>query len=236
MRAQKLEALDQLAGGIAHDFNNILSIIIGNIDLYRYQFGVEDAQGEIMVAIAGAAERASELTGKLLSFSGRTTAKIVTAHVNQIIEDAYKSLRGSISQSISFDLNLQDEVWKTKLDPSNLQDAIINLTINASDSIKETGAITISTSNSKVASDYPDCLAIPYCISGDFVTVAIQDDGCGLTGNRENPNFRTLLFDQGFEKRGPWISHGFTVCYAFWRLHNDKFNCQRRNESNPVFP
>lgn len=142
-RAQKMEAVGQLSGGIAHDFNNILGVVMGNLDIIERLTGEnEKIQGRIETARRGA-KRGAELTRKLLGFSRKEAERSVLTSVNETIENLDELLSKSLTIEIPIQYNLQKNLWPVKVDPGDLQDAILNMALNARDAMPEGGHLLI---------------------------------------------------------------------------------------------
>ncbi|WP_169338334.1 ATP-binding protein [Colwellia piezophila] len=178
-RAQKMEAIGQLTGGIAHDFNNILGIIMGNLDLLKMTLkGNDDAHILIGKAYKGTL-RAADITRHLLRFSRIEAIKTIPINVNSIFENIDELVAKSLTVSIDVQTQLSENLWPVNVDPGDLEDAILNLSLNAKDAMPEGGRLIIETSNKILDDSY---VAInPESSRGEFVMISISDDGIGMS-------------------------------------------------------
>ncbi|MEJ2678624.1 MAG: PAS domain S-box protein, partial [Gemmatimonadota bacterium] len=176
-QAQKLEAVGQLTGGVAHDFNNLLTVIQGNLELL-----LEETSGDSLgTMLAGearqAALRGSMLTQRLLAFSRKQTLAPRVVHSPQIVEGMLPLLRGTIPETIRVVTDCGSDAWRIRVDPHQLETAILNLAINARDAMPTGGTLTICSCN--VAGDDP---SLPPGLAGsDCVAIEVQDTGTGMS-------------------------------------------------------
>ena len=178
-RAQKLEAVGQLTGGIAHDFNNILAAIIGNLDLLQDSDNISDEFDKEGVAIAlRAALRGADLTHRLLAFSRQQDLMAKTTRINETLPHFCRLAQSTIGEDIAIEMKLAADLWPTVVDAGQLENALLNLAINARDAMPNGGHLTIETANLVLDEDHAaksDDLA-----PGDYVTVTVSDDGAGM--------------------------------------------------------
>ena len=178
-RSQKLEAIGQLTGGIAHDFNNILGIIMGNLQLLEMELAGNDvAVARIHKALKGT-KRGSDITRQLLRFSRNQTKSTTQVNINEVIKNMDELITKSLTVSIEVQTHLQEELWLTNIDPGDLEDAILNLSLNAKDAMPNGGTLIIETSNKVLDDSYARCN--PSCESGDFVMISVSDNGMGMS-------------------------------------------------------
>ena len=179
-QAQKMEAIGYLTGGIAHDFNNLLTVVIGNIELAQ---GAMQA-GSLLRALAkledakAGAERGATLTRRLLAYSRRQTLDPRPSDVNRIVANMSELIRSSIGP-ISLETVLAGELWQTIIDPNQLENALLNLAINARDAMPDGGKITIETANASLDAAY--AAAHDDVTPGRYVMVAVSDGGTGMS-------------------------------------------------------
>lgn len=197
LQTQKLESIGRLAGGVAHDFNNMLGVILGHTELAMEQ-AEKDHQLQVdLREIRLAAQRSADLTRQLLAFARRQTAAPRMIDLNGIIEGMLKMLRRLIGEDIQLVWQPGTGLWPVKMDPSQIDQIIVNLCVNARDAIKDTGRITIATANVHLdASALSDGMA-----GGDFVELTIGDTGSGMRSevldNIFEPFFTTKDFGAG---------------------------------------
>ncbi|MCZ8371077.1 MAG: PAS domain-containing protein [Porphyrobacter sp.] len=178
-RARALEAVGQLTGGVAHDFNNLLMIIQGNAELLQLsQLDQDDA--ESVDLIMKASEAAESLTRRLLSFSGQSTLNTARLDLSQLLADVVRLLRSGLTERITLSLTVPPDLWLVEVDGRALEQAIINLAVNASDAMgRGGGAITISCKNVTVNSHM---VGRSYELAdGSFVCISVSDNGCGMS-------------------------------------------------------
>jgi PAS domain S-box-containing protein len=176
LQAQKMEAVGQLAGGIAHDFNNLLMVVIGNLDLPG-----EPMPPEIRQAIdraLRAAERGTALTRRLLAFSRMQHLSPAQFDMNQLITGLEELLRRTLGATVVITTALQPDLWPVLADRTQVENAVLNLAINARDAMPDGGTLRIETANVHLG---PDRTALkPDVRPGDYVMVAVTDTGCGM--------------------------------------------------------
>ncbi len=177
-RAQKMEAVGQLTGGIAHDFNNILGIILGNLDLLNRQLKADDKTQKRLDNIKYSAERAADLTQKLLGFSRRENTSTATTNINQQIIDMHNLLARSLTPQIEIVHHLADDLWLTEIDAGDFEDVLLNMALNARDAMAGSGNLTIETHNCVLDEAY--CNNNMGAVPGEYVQLAISDNGEGM--------------------------------------------------------
>jgi PAS domain S-box-containing protein len=174
-RAQKMEALGQLTGGVAHDFNNLLMIVGGHIQTIKKLVGADAKAKRAVEAIELAARRGESLTRQLLTFSRRQSVNPTVVRIGERIEALRTMLTSSAGISATLAVTVPPDTWPVKVDVSEFELALVNLTLNARDALAEGGVIAIAAENARLCpSDTPQKLA------GDFVAVAVSDTGCGI--------------------------------------------------------
>ncbi|HBK05607.1 MAG TPA: hypothetical protein DDZ81_07050 [Acetobacteraceae bacterium] len=191
-QAQKMEAIGHLTGGIAHDFNNLLTVVIGNIDLAHNALQASNptrALAKLDDARAGA-ERGAILTQRLLAFSRRQSPVPQPCDVNKIVATLSGLIRSSIGP-INLETILPDGLWHTAIDPNQLENALLNLAINARDAMPEGGKITIETANANLDAAY--AAALGDVSPGRYVMVAVSDHGTGMSPEAMERAFEPLF-------------------------------------------
>jgi signal transduction histidine kinase/ActR/RegA family two-component response regulator len=179
-QAQKMEAIGQLTGGIAHDFNNLLTVVMGNIEIAQNALQASNplrAQSKLEEARAGA-ERGAILTRRLLAYSRRQTLEPRAVNVNKIVANMSELIRSSIGR-LSLETVLAGELWDTIIDPNQLENALLNLAINARDAMPDGGKITLETANANLDAAY--AAAHSEVLPGQYVLVAVSDGGEGMS-------------------------------------------------------
>lgn len=178
-QSQKMEAVGRLAGGVAHDFNNLLTIITGYCSLLSGLPHLGEIERESVASIMEAGERASALTRQLLGFSRQTMLEPKVLDLNAVIAETGKMLRRLIGEDIQFSLILTPGLDKVRVDPSHLDQVLMNLVVNARDAMPTGGKLTIETANVQLSPEY---VALhPDSTPGDHVMLAVSDTGHGMT-------------------------------------------------------
>lgn len=176
--AQRLEAIGRLAGGIAHDFNNLLAVILSCGQFLRKSLGSSSAYAADVEDILAATRRGSELTRQLLTFSRRQAISPRRIDANALVVDFEKMLRRIVGDDVELVI-MPGDAWTVEIDPSQLEQVILNLAVNARDAMPDGGKLTIETGRAALdtvyASEHPDVEA------GEYVLLAISDTGVGMT-------------------------------------------------------
>ena len=210
--AQKMEAVGQLTGGIAHDFNNMLTGIIGSLDLMQRYIadGRSHEIGRFTEAAVSSANRAAALTHRLLAFSRRQSLDRKTLDVNELIHSLEDLIRRTKGDPIGLTLRLAEEVWPISTDVSQLENALLNLVINARDAMPNGGELLIETANVYLHGN--DITTLEPVKAGDYLMLAVSDNGTGMT-----PSVRAKAFDPFFTTKpiGQGTGLGLSMIYGF---------------------
>jgi PAS domain S-box-containing protein len=208
-QSQKLESIGQLAGGIAHDFNNLLTGIQGNAQLLRMEMSSETPHSEYCDDIVQAAMRGSDLTRKLLNFARREKFATVNVDIHQIIQEVCDLLRHSIDRRIEIELSLRANRATVAGDPSQLQNALLNLGLNARDAMTDGGKLVYATREMHVGPD-EDHVAGDQLSPGTYIEVDVSDDGVGMT-----EEIRRRIFDPFFTTKEPGRGTGLGLAGVY---------------------
>lgn len=176
-QSQKMEAVGQLAGGIAHDFNNLLGIVIGNLQVLGEPTRPREDGYYVNEALGGAL-RAADLTKRLLAFSKRQLLAPEIVDVNSLINDLSGLLVGSLRDDIEMHKELSPILWSAHVDPGQLENALVNLALNARDAMPSGGRLTVTTSNEVL--DARQTARLDDVAAGDYVAICVEDDGSGI--------------------------------------------------------
>ncbi len=199
IQAQKMESVGRLAGGVAHDFNNMLSVIMGNAEMAMMKVKPSEPLYKVLQEILNAGKRSSDLTRQLLAFARKQTVSPKVLDLNDTITGMLKMLRRLIGEDIDLRWHAGSHLWKVKIDPSQVDQLLANLMVNARDAIEKAGRITIETSN--MICDETYCEDRSDCIPGEYVVLAVSDNGCGMDketmSNIFEPFFTTKREGQG---------------------------------------
>ncbi|MFC1706606.1 response regulator [Planctomycetota bacterium] len=176
--SQRLETLGRLAGGVAHDFNNMLSVISGYTKVIAANMRNDDPRLNDLGQIDKATERAANLTRQLLAFGGRQVLQPHAVDLNRLIRDMDKMLPRLVGEDVEVRFLPAPDLWKAKVDPGTIDRILVNLAVNAREAMPEGGRLTIETRN--VALDEEQALGLAVETSGDYVGLAVSDNGCGM--------------------------------------------------------
>lgn len=177
-QAQKLESIGRLAGGVAHDINNMLSIIIGYAEITLDSLDPSDPNIENMEEILSAGKRSTLVARQLLAFARKQIIAPKVLDLNETIEDILKMLGRLIGEGIHLQWKPANDLWRVKMDSSQIDQILANLTINARDAIDDVGRVIIETANIQLDETY--CKTHGDYIPGDYVVLSVSDDGCGM--------------------------------------------------------
>ena len=177
-QAQKMESVGRLAGGVAHDFNNMLGVILGNIDLIMYRLKSSDGIFRYVEQIQKAALRSADLTRQLLIFARKQTITPKVIDLNATVDGMLEILKRLIGEDIELSWHPDPSVWPIRIDPSQIDQILANLCVNARDAIKDVGKVTIAVTN--VIHDQADCVAHPEFKPGEYVQITVSDNGSGM--------------------------------------------------------
>ncbi|MFW6154551.1 MAG: PAS domain S-box protein [Planctomycetota bacterium] len=177
-QAQKMEAVGRLAGGVAHDFNNMLSVILGNAELGLGQVAAEGPVHQALQEIRIAAQRSADLTRQLLAFARRQTVSPEVLDLNRTVKNTLTMLERLIGEDIDLAWTPGADLWPVRIDPSQIDQVLANLCVNARDAIRGVGKVTIETDNVHCGASYADPRAD--VAPGDYVLLAVSDNGRGM--------------------------------------------------------
>jgi|GEM_PF-4762617 len=179
IQSQKMESVGRLAGGVAHDFNNMLSVINGNAELALQDLGPSDPMYNVLHDILNAGERSANLTRQLLAFARKQTIDPRILDLNDVVGNMLKMLQRLIGEGIRLVWAPGQPLWAINADPSQVDQILANLVVNARDAIDDTGRITIETAN--VVYDEAYCKGRADCLPGEYVFLAVSDNGTGMS-------------------------------------------------------
>jgi PAS domain S-box-containing protein len=211
-QAQKMEAVGQLTGGIAHDFNNMLAVVIGGLNLAQRKLAKGDA--DISRFVEGAmdgAQRAAELTRRLLAFSRQQPLEPKPLNINKMVAGMRELLDRTLGETISVQTVLSAGLWQVAADAAQLESSLLNLSVNARDAMPQGGMLTIETANAFVDDRY----AREYALKpGQFVLIAVSDTGSGM-----EPDVMAKAFDPFYTTKGvgKGTGLGLSQVYGFVR-------------------
>ncbi len=208
--AQKMKAVGELTGGIAHDFNNLLAIILGNLQLLDEEMNADDECRELIADAIWSVERGSELTTRLLAFARRQHLNPKVTDVNVVIREMTDLLRRTLGEHIEVHETLMPELWPTMIDRGQLENALVNLVVNARDAMPAGGKVMLTTSNVVVESPPESQDSGPQ--PGGYVLIDVADTGCGMA-----PDVAERIFEPFFTTKtfGKGSGLGLSMVYGF---------------------
>ena len=209
-QAQKMETIGKLTGGIAHDFNNLLQIISGNLQLLSAEItGNQHAERRVTNALAGV-RRGAKLASYLLSFGRRQALDPKVVNIGRFVIDMEDMLQRSLGETIEVETILADDLWNTFVDVAQVENALLNLAVNARDAMESVGKLTIEISNVVLDENYA-CTHVEVS-AGEYVMLAVSDVGSGMS-----PEVVTQAFEPFFSTKaeGKGTGLGLSMVYGF---------------------
>ena len=219
-QAQKMEAVGRLTGGVAHDFNNLLTIITGSLDMLRRRMSsdgiIQDTRVIRLIdqAIEGAS-RAAALTYRLLAFSRQQPLAPEPVDANKLVAGMSDLLRRTLGENIAVETVLAGGLWRTHADPNQLENAILNLAVNARDAMPDGGKLAIETANAHLDEDY--ARHYPEVTAGQYVMIAVCDTGAGIDAHALPKVFEPFFTTKAV---GKGTGLGLSQVYGFAKQSN----------------
>lgn len=208
---QKMEAVGQLTGGIAHDFNNMLAVVISGMNLVQRRLARGETDvGRFVEAALNGALRASALTQRLLAFSRQQALTPTPVDINKLLNGMTDLLHRTLGDAVQVETVLAADLWLTHADANQLENVVLNLTVNARDAISGNGKLTVETSNTRLDDTY--ARENPDVAAGQYVMIAVSDTGSGM-----HPDVMTRVFDPYFTTKevGKGTGLGLSQVYGF---------------------
>jgi signal transduction histidine kinase/CheY-like chemotaxis protein len=216
-RAQRLESMGILAGGIAHDFNNALAIILPNAQMLKLRLANDERLVHYVETIEKATDQAAKLTNQILSFSrGRNrSGNLDIINLNELIEEFFQMISRVVSKKIKIKKELSEDIWNLRCDRTQLDQIIMNLTMNAIDAMPQGGELVYRTNNVEFQEDTQ--LPIPDMNPGKYVRFEIADTGCGVPSK-----YLDKIFDPffSFKKESKGTGLGLSIVYGIIKGYN----------------
>jgi signal transduction histidine kinase len=218
-QAQRMEAMGQLTGGIAHDFNNLLGVIVGNADLLLAMVKDNEEQTEIANEILTSALHGAELTHRLLAFARQQPLSSQVIDLNAHLPRVIAILQRTIGERIRIHTSLAEGLWLTRVDPSQIEDVLLNLAINARDAMPNGGSVAIETANVELDEDYAGQHA--EVRAGEYVTLSMTDTGTGMP-----PEIIERAMEPFFttKEQGKGTGLGLSMVYGFAKQSGGHFS------------
>ncbi len=218
-QAQKMEAVGQLTGGVAHDFNNLLTIVQGGLDMIGRQIPNLDGSPAVARIVRGkdmaveGVRRAAKLTSRLLAFARQQPLDPKTIDPNKLVAGTCELLRRTLDESVALETVLAGGLWRTHVDANQLENALVNLALNARDAMAGGGKVTIETANCHLDEAYVANLTEPVAV-GQYVMVAVADTGAGMDPATLERAFEPFFTTKGV---GKGTGLGLSQVYGFVR-------------------
>jgi signal transduction histidine kinase len=230
VQSQKMEAVGRLAGGIAHDFNNLLTVILGYNDMLRDHLGNDAGGLEYTEEIQQAAQRASSLTGQLLTFSRRQVAVPRVMDLNQVVRQIEKMLRRIIGEDVALELHLSAARPHVHADPTNMDQVIMNLAVNARDAMPHGGRLLIETAEVELTAE--DAGSRVDVQPGKYVMLAVSDNGAGM-----DEATRVRIFEPFFttKEQGKGTGLGLSIVYGIVKQNGGEILVYSKPAQGSVF-
>lgn len=209
-QAQKMEAIGQLTGGVAHDFNNLLGVVIGNLQLIERSVAENPGLARKVHTAMRAAARGADLTKRLLAFARRQIFDPAVVDLNRQLSGLTDLMQRSLGDSIEVRIVQAHDLWHTRVDAGQFENAILNLAINARDAMPQGGRLTVRTQN--VVLDSAFCAAYPQLEPGEYVSISVTDTGCGI-----EPEVLKRVFEPFFttKESGKGSGLGLAMVHGF---------------------
>jgi signal transduction histidine kinase/CheY-like chemotaxis protein len=211
-QSQKMEAIGQLTSGVAHDFNNLLTIIQGNLELLGEKLTGDGPLSAMLSDALGASERGAGLTRRLLAYSRLQPLEPRTVALDGLVAELLALLRRTLDETIAIDATLAPDLWRVRIDPAQLENALLNLAVNARDAMPDGGRLSIEAFNTMLDADY--AAQNPEVKPGEHVLLAISDTGIGMT-----PEVIERAFEPFFTTKatGQGTGLGLSMVFGFVR-------------------
>jgi PAS domain S-box-containing protein len=218
-QAQKMESVGRLAGGVAHDFNNMLGVILGHTELALLRTDDKNKLCSDLKEIQKAAKRSADITKQLLAFARKDIISPKKLDLNDIVESMLNMLRRLIGEDIDLVWQPATHLWPVKMDPTQIDQILANLCVNARDAIDGVGKLTIETGRKTFDEEY--CKEHAGFIPGDFVLLAVSDNGCGM-----DKDTLKNLFEPFFTTKevGKGTGLGLATIYGIVKQNNGFIN------------
>ena len=229
-QAIKMESIGRLAGGVAHDFNNLLTAITGFAGLMQTELSDSDPLLEYVTHIQAASDRAASLTGQLLAFSRKQIIQPRAVDLNTVVREMEQILRRIIGEDIEMQVSLSPRLWSVRVDPSQMEQVIINLAVNGRDAMPMGGVLSIETENVILDADYADQRV--GLQPGEHVKLAIRDNGVGMS-----EEVRAHVFEPFFttKEEGKGTGLGLATVYGIVTQNGGHISCESETGTGTAF-
>ncbi len=228
-QAQKMESVGQLAGGVAHDFNNMLGVILGHTELVIEQIDPADPLHDDLAEIRQAAIRSANLTRQLLAFARKQAAVPKVLDLNDTVAAMLNMLRRLIGEGIDLTWQPGADLFPLKVDPSQIDQILANLCVNARDAISGVGKVIVATANSTLDAEY---CAYARCAPGQYVRLTVSDDGCGMDEETLSHVFEPFFTTKS---AGQGTGLGLSTVYGIVSQNNGFIDVSSRPDRGTTF-
>lgn len=211
--AQRMETIGRMTGGIAHDFNNMLTVISGNLEILERKLKDNELMHDLVITALESIDRGTDLTQRLLAFSRKQLLKPELVNINERLPDIISLIQKVIREDIKLKVKRADDLWLCRVDPLQLENAMINLAINAKDAIPGSGTVTLETSSLYIDNEKED-LFPPDISSGSYVVISVTDDGQGIEKEVLDHVFEPFFTTKDV---GKGTGLGLSMVYGFTR-------------------
>jgi PAS domain S-box-containing protein len=215
LQAQKMESVGRLAGGVAHDFNNMLATILGNTELALRMVSPAQPLHACLEEIRVASGRSADLTRQLLAFARKQAVTPKVLDINQAVAATLKMLQRLIGEDVELKWRPGADLWPIEMDPSQIDQILVNLCVNARDAIADVGWIAIDTSNATF--DDSSCADHVGLVPGEYVRLAVSDSGCGMDADT-----RTHVFEPFFTTKEPGKGTGLGLATVYGAVKQNR--------------
>ncbi len=228
-QAQKMEAIGQLTAGIAHDFNNLLMAINGFAELMQFRLPKDSPFQDMASRIVASGESAANLIRQLLVFSRKQIVEPQVINLNDTVTEIDKMLRRIIGEDINLQTRLYPQLWSIKLDPSQVEQIIVNLAVNARDAMPTGGQLTLETTNMQIKNQTADLLRLQ---PGDYVVLSVIDTGVGM-----NETTKSRIFEPFFttKEHGKGTGLGLATVYGIVKQNGGDIQVYSREGEGSTF-
>lgn len=230
LQSQKLEGIGQLAGGVAHDYNNILNVVVGYSELLRRKLGQNDPARQPVEAILSAARRGADLTRQLLAFARKEIVSPKVLSVNSSVDSIRNMLHRIIGENLRLEFVPGKELWNVKMDPTQFDQVLVNLVTNARDAIDDVGTIMIRTANVTISEGISSSQS--ELKPGEYVSVAIEDDGRGMDDQTLRRIFEPFFTTK---PKGHGTGLGLSTVYGIVKQNGGTVEVQSQLEEGTTF-
>ncbi len=226
LQSQRMEAIGQLAGGIAHDFNNVLTAVLGALEEARFAANADETLNEALSTIDAGASHAVALTRQLLAFARKQVLSPKHIHLDDLVDATTELLRHVLSASIELKVHTNCSPWTAHIDPTQLQQVLVNLAVNARDAMPNGGTLTIrATKHVRGSASIP-----PECAPGDWLNIEVEDDGCGIP-----EDVAGRIFEPFFSTKPTGTGLGLATSFGIVEQSGGLIECRSKTEEGTRF-